>query len=165
MSRIATRPSPSLHEGPWPAWAPSKSGRCGKGHRRNVRVALPGLLAPLVIAGPGRVGPLAVLAPAHSGQTGQPIVVLASGAGRMARGRTGPWRFCLPLVGLHKDVWAMGPLAVAHPCSPLLVQCGLPWESRPAIVPEPEVTLRRRFQDSPEPPQPGMVPPGAAHTV
>src|SRR5262249_55108756 len=28
-----------------------------------------------------------------------------------------------------------------------------------------EVTLRRRFQDSPEPPQPGMVPPGAAHTV
>jgi PhnB protein len=28
-----------------------------------------------------------------------------------------------------------------------------------------EVTLRRRFQDSPEPPQPGLVPPGAAHTV
>jgi len=28
-----------------------------------------------------------------------------------------------------------------------------------------EVTLRRRFQDSPEPPQPGMVPPGAAHKV
>jgi hypothetical protein len=28
-----------------------------------------------------------------------------------------------------------------------------------------EVPLRRRFQDSPEPPQPGMVPPGAAHTV
>src|SRR5262245_38401962 len=59
----------------------------------------------------------------------------------------------------------MGTLAVAHPCSPLLVQCGLPWESRPAIVPEPEVTLRRRFQDSPEPPQPGMVPPGAAPKV
>src|SRR5262252_632695 len=49
---------------------------------------------PLVTAGPGRVGQGAVLAPAHSGQTGQPIAVLASGAGRIARGRTAPWRSC-----------------------------------------------------------------------
>jgi PhnB protein len=28
-----------------------------------------------------------------------------------------------------------------------------------------EVTLRRRFQESPEPPQPSLVPPGAAHKV
>jgi PhnB protein len=28
-----------------------------------------------------------------------------------------------------------------------------------------EVTLRMRFQESPEPPQPGMVPPGSAHKV
>ena len=28
-----------------------------------------------------------------------------------------------------------------------------------------EVTLRMRFQDSPEPPQPGMVPPDAGHKV
>jgi PhnB protein len=28
-----------------------------------------------------------------------------------------------------------------------------------------EVTLLMRYQESPEPPQPGMVPPGAAHKV
>ena len=90
-----------------------------------------------MIAGPGRVGPWAVLAPAHGGQTEQPIAVLASGAGRIARGRTAQWWSYLPLIGPRKDVWDMGALAADHPCSPLLVQCGLLWEISPAIVQEP----------------------------
>ena len=75
-------------------------------------------------------------APAQGGQTGQPIAVLESGAGLIARGRTAQWRSCLQLVGPRKDVWDMGTLAADHLCSPLLVQCGLHWEIRPAIVQE-----------------------------
>src|SRR5262249_10929431 len=41
---------------------------------------------------------------------GAPIAVLASRAGRIARGRTAPWRSCLPLIGPRTDVWAMGTL-------------------------------------------------------
>jgi hypothetical protein len=61
---------------------------------------------------------------------------LASGAGLIARGRTAQWRSCLQLVGPRKDVWDMGTLAADHPCSPLLVQCGLQWKIRPEIVQE-----------------------------
>ena len=77
-----------------------------------------------------------MLAPAQGGQTGQPIAVLESGAGRIARGRTAQWRSCLPLIGPRTDVWDMGTLAADHPCSPLLVQGGLHWEIRPEIVQE-----------------------------